>query len=416
MLLYILTIISTTTDLLENLIQIGGFYLSPVRIYIALSLYLLILILLGKGVLDIKLGRIFRIFSVISMVFIGIVTLSIMNSPEILYSIKRTLNVLSLFMVVYLSYLFARTQKFNINTFLNIWLIISLVICIVGSFQLFFDFKIGSEELETRRLIFLEITRINSLFKDPNFFGYFLISFFFLSIIYPYTKNNFVFKPFLILTSLVFLILTGSRGAMIAVVGGCIFMTALKYFKPKKLVLGIFCIGVICSLSLYYLNFDALLSKIMTIDIEEKTFYSRMLIWYSGFQLIFDNPLLGVGPGNFIHSEKGQFLEGIWEEQKDVISGMAGHSNYLEIAAESGIVALIAYLTILVFVLISINKAIKMCKDNTTSSALKWIFYSLISMMIANVSLSYYPFYMFVLMGVGIYLAEQVTKNNAENN
>lgn len=412
MLLYILTIISTTTDLLEGLLQIGDFYLSPARIFIILSFYFLAIMLLQRGILKIELGRTFRVFFIISFAFVGIVTLSIVNSPDIWYSTKRTLNIFSLVLIAYLSYLFAKMQKFNINTFLNIWLVVSITLCIAGVLQYCFNLKLGEEELETRKLIFLEITRINSLFKDPNFFGYFLVSFLFLSISYPYTKNNFVLKPPLIVTSSIFLILTGSRGMMIAAVLGYILMIALKYLTPKRLIVGFFFLAVISSLLLQRLNFDDLLYRVVLIDVEEKSLYSRMLIWYSGSKLIFNNPVLGVGPGNFVHSEKGQLVEGIWEEKKDIISEMAGHSNYLEIAAESGIGALIVYLMMLIYVLISIYKALKICKDNTISSALKWIFYSIVSMMIANIALSYYSFYMFVLIGVGIYFAEQVTKNN----
>jgi len=416
MLLYILAIISSTTDLLEGLIKIGDFYLSPMRICIVITFSIFITILLMKR--HFKLGPIFKRVCLISIALISIIALSIINSPDTWYSAKRTFNFVSLILLMCLSYLLARTQKININTFFNVWLITGLFLCFMGGLQYLYELNYGTKALEYshRKMFFLELKRISSLFKDPNFFGYYLISFLYLSIYYPYTKKTFLLKPYLILTALIFIILTCSRGAMIAIITSYIFFNALNNAKLRKILVSIFIIamfGVLAFSNFKQVSFEDLLLKMEIIDVDEQSFVSRYLIWKSGMNLISTYPLLGIGPGNFTHVEKGQFLERISESRKGVISVAPGHSNYIEIAAESGIVALSGYVLLIVYILISIKRAMKI--DNREFNAsLKWIFLSIMGMSIANLFLSYYSFPMFFLMGIGIYLSEKGMKNASE--
>jgi len=411
LLLYVLVVVSLTTDLLEGLIRAGDLFVSPMRIYIVIVCWCIaVMLLMRTQSLTLRVGPVFRTFFVISIVFLGLVMLSITSSSDPWYSVKRTMNMFSLILLTYLSYFLARLQKTNIRTLMNLWLSVGLVLCFIGGLQYLFDLSFGAKALEYshRTLFFVEIKRISSLFKDPNFFGYFLISFLFLSICYPYTKNNFLFKPHLILIAFVFIVLTGSRGTIVAVLAGCVLYAAYDVNIKKTALASV--VPLIAGILLVWrFSYEKLLSIVIHVDVAQQSILSRFLIWHTGLQLALKNPLLGVGPGNFVRSEKGLFLEGVAQDQQELISGMAGHSNYLEIAAESGVLAMVFYVFMIGYVMASSKRAAKI-GDSTFSASLKWIYLTLGSMIVANIFLSYYSFFTFVLMGLAIHFCEKATE------
>lgn len=67
----------------------------------------------------------------------------------------------------------------------------------------------------------------------------------------------------------------------------------------------------------------------------------RMAAWQAAWYMYEDNPLLGVGIGNYVEAYKDYYLPG-WEEPK----GHA-HNFYLNVLAEMGIVGLASYLLLL---------------------------------------------------------------------
>ncbi len=410
MLMYVLVVVSLTTDLLGGLIRAGDLFVSPMRIYIGILCWCIaIMLLMRTEFLAPRVGPVFRTFFVISIVFLGLVILSVTSSSDPWYSIKRTMNMFSLILLTYLSYFLARLQKTNIRTLMNLWLIVGLVLCFIGGLQYLFDLSFGAKALEYghRQLFFVEIKRISSLFRGPSFFGYFLISFLFLSICYPYTKNNFLFKPYLILIAFVFIVLTGSRGTIVAVLAGCALYAAY-HVNIKKTALATVLPLVAGILLAWRFSYEKLLSTIISVDVVEQSMLSRFVIWDAGLQLALRNPLLGVGPGNFVRSEKGLFLERLAQGQQEIISGLAGHSNYLEIATESGVLAMVFYVFMIGYVMVSSKRATKI-GDSTIYASLKWIYLTLGSMMVFNLFASYYSFFTFLLMGLAIHLCEKAT-------
>ena len=414
MFFYLLLILTTTTDLLEGLIKFGEFYLSPVRIYIVFISFFLFLGPIRDNRLTLEPGGVFKKYFMITLALVIVIALSISKSPDTLYSTKRAFNIFSLILVSYISYFLAKLHKINMSNVLNLWLSIGLVMCVLGLLQWLLGVNYGSTELQysERKLFFIEIKRISSLFNDPNFFSYYLITIFFLSVHYPYAKKNY-FKPFLILVSLMFIVFTGSRGALIATLGAYVLSKTIISANVKTAVLAsvLAVLATILSLGIASPHMrEAITYKIVSLDTEEQSILSRILIWQSGLQLVLNDPLLGVGPGNFVRSGKGQYLEGYRAGQQEVISNIAGHSNYLEIAAESGVGAMMLYVSIFIYILVSMRRALKV-SEGVIRSSLKWTSSSLMGMMIANLFLSYYSFFLFLLIGVSMYLSEK-GKNN----
>ena len=210
-----------------------------------------------------------------------------------------------------------------------------------------------------------------------------------------------------------FIVFTGSRGALIATLGAYVLSKTINSANVKTAVLAtvLAVFATILSLGIASPHMrEAITYKIVSLDTVEQSILSRILIWQSGLQLVLNDPLLGVGPGNFVRSGKGQYLEGYRAGQQEVISNIAGHSNYLEIAAESGVGAMMLYVSIFIYLLVSMRRALKE-SEGVIRSSLKWTSSSLMGMMIANLFLSYYSFFLFLLIGVSMYLSEK-GKNN----
>jgi O-antigen ligase len=208
--------------------------------------------------------------------------------------------------------------------------------------------------------------RMFSLFPDSHSFAMFLIiGMTFL--IYRFRPQN-RFKNLGIWAIVVFsflaLISSGSRGVWLsAVIPFLIAMFLLvfkkeKIFKPFILMLIIFALSFPVS-SLLLSNSrqdgeDATLAfkRAKSIaDLDDLSVKSRLGIWKASAQSILKHPLLGVGIGNY----PVVLGENISAAKK----GASAHNLYLDIASETGLLGLIAFMLIILEILFYAVKRIK---------------------------------------------------------
>jgi O-antigen ligase len=71
----------------------------------------------------------------------------------------------------------------------------------------------------------------------------------------------------------------------------------------------------------------------------DKSARTRVIIWNGGLQMVKDNPFFGVGYGQFPN------LIGNYAPE---VAGMDPHNNYLKIAAEMGVPALVSFVALIV--------------------------------------------------------------------
>ena len=406
--LYLGFILATTTELLENFIDVNVFFISPMRIYIILLMYILIIHWLYVEKLRIVLHENFKKYLGLVTLFLSWVFLSIIVSPDTVYSLKRSLNMFFLFFLSILTYQLFKVIKPDIKMLMRLWFIISIALSLIGLLQELLNLPVV-RDFESRDILGVTIVRINSLFKDPNFFGYFLLSSFFLAVFYPYKVSMVFVKPLIIIFFTIIIFLTGSRGTILALLITLLFKVFRiqlnrwwKILSIGTIIVFLFVVNLILS------NPNLMIETIYKYD-DEKSLsgISRLIIWVSGLNLIKNSPIFGVGPGNFVKSGKGEFIEFLTAEQKEKISGMAGHSNYLEIAAESGLLALFLFVLIIFYVLKLLHKKIQQQTIKAVEKrTVMWLFYCIISMMISNFFLSYYPFFLFILIGLALYISE----------
>jgi len=144
--------------------------------------------------------------------------------------------------------------------------------------------------------------------------------------------------------SVIHLILTFTRASYIAflISGVVFFVLAVKRAVIKKEVVVMICILIFS---------QPLFSGIKTF--ERGTVKSRMLIWNITLKMIKKNPIMGVGPGNFIITYP-YYATGEAEALRGTsLLVDSVHNDYLEVCAEAGIVGFVLFL----YLLFSVFKA-----------------------------------------------------------
>lgn len=142
--------------------------------------------------------------------------------------------------------------------------------------------------------------RPRTIFSNPNRLGAFLIMLlpFIVCGTYQFRKNRFAVLIGVILSilGLISLVISGSRGAMLGLMGG--FLVAFIIFRIrqgnivklfKTLLYGI--VFVCCIIGIAYYFYPGMVNR--NYDME------RVYLWQASLKMIMDYPLWGVGTGNF---------------------------------------------------------------------------------------------------------------------
>lgn len=192
--------------------------------------------------------------------------------------------------------------------------------------------------------------RAISIFPDPHMFA------FFLGLILPlavalFFKNKKIF--WLICAAIIFLadILTFSRGGYLGLFGGAAVLALIFQEKlTKKYKAGIFLGTVFLVISLAFPN--PISSRFFSsFNPAEGSNAGRILMWKEAASGIVTSPLVGVGLGNFP----------LWVNPLSTYRDpIYAHNTYLDVAAESGIPAVLAWLGVLFF---SIKAFLKKAKE-----------------------------------------------------
>lgn len=241
--------------------------------------------------------------------------------------------------ILYLTYSLIKSGIFSTGEFLNLLKITSLIIAILGLFQIIFF-----PDLEVLSLLGYDPhkNRLFSTFLDPNYTGTFL-SFSLIFMVYELLTVKFKsFKTFfnenrlnLISASILFLsiILTFSRSAYLMLFSALFILLTLK---RKMLLVPLFLIPFI--LYLIFPPFTQRLNGIWDID---KSASERFYSWEKGLIIFQKNPVLGVGFNNI--RDYSQSLNLIQSFTPDGGNSGAGiDSSLIFILATTGIIGILA--------------------------------------------------------------------------
>ncbi|WP_104484434.1 O-antigen ligase family protein [Acinetobacter indicus] len=301
------------------------------------------------------------IFSLIIMYIVSIFYTSLINfgiisgfaffiSKGLLYGL---ITILLLEMVVEFDLkkvLFPFFVLFNIIIFLSILVYLGFEPKYYLDNDESLDYYIGIKDRDS-------ISGFSGIFLNQNTLGIFcfltiVLNYIFINI---YNEKKIIFSiVFLLITSLLFLLLTLSRGAIVSFIL-FFFIISLKFYRYKSMYI-FYCI-IFLMFSIFYLNFNDFFEKLL-FRMENDGTSLRTEIWANAFETIKNNLYFGVGDFKYVNYLGHE---------------LSAHNAYIQKIASDGLIAFLLWLfLILITLFFSISHIFKY--DNKVIIAINVVF------------------------------------------
>ena len=177
-----------------------------------------------------------------------------------------------------------------------------------------------------------------------------------------------------------------------------------RYSATKKLVIAIF---VICAMS-YGASLGVLGMNVggRTYNLEQDTSTNaRLLLWESSIQMTKDHPLLGTGWGTF-----AEHYPAYRSPLDSTTGGYFAHNDYLQLATEGGVIAMLLQLSVMVGVLLQLRRSLKQTDKVEGFESVSLLLGALALFIHAGVNFIFYFAFMDVLSGLYIARATQLVE------
>ncbi|MEA3448109.1 MAG: O-antigen ligase family protein [Bacteroidota bacterium] len=286
-------------------------------------------------------------------------------------SLHEFLKTGSFFVLFFFLLLYIVPQKGSRTIFLKIMVLFTLLISIIGIVQALNMFSEHGFSLTNAKLIKGNFANKN-MFSQILFFGFTFSAFtiYFLK----KTWKNLAFLA--ALSSLLLIVLLMTRGVWLALIIASIvslifFVIYIRkhirksHLSRKSLIVfsgvGLASILLFGVISLQFDYGQSIKKRIeSSFNLSDNSTNSRFKLWGKTTELIEENPMLGVGSGNW----KVEILK------HDVIRYNAGwevprrmHNDYLTVLSEIGFIGFIVYLTMFGFIIFYLNSIIRQAKN-----------------------------------------------------
>lgn len=282
------------------------------------------------------------------LALLAAMSLSMTVAVNIAASLKEISKWLEFLVLVLLGAQYMRTRR-------QIWTLV-ILICLAGITQAGLGYVQAFLNLGPASFVRGASLRIYGTFDQPNPYAGYINILLSIALALVLLGNNWKTRMLAALTVIPLAVaeyLTQSRGAEIAIAAALLFIVIIGMPRMRIFIkllavaglgtIGAFLLGVI---PLYVLN--PLLKVLGLFDLSltspnDQTFSTaeRLAHWIAGLHMFLDHPILGVGIGNYADAYPHYFIANFLDPL-----GHA-HNYYINIAAETGSIGLIAYLLFL---------------------------------------------------------------------
>ncbi len=265
-----------------------------------------------------------------------------------------------LFLVSWVLLMFGMTAKgfgwYGIRYVFIASLLASLLNSVYGFFQ---SFGIGYYI----PLVSEGFVRVPGFIGNANFTAMYIVSLVPIGIVFAYkatSKVGRIFYSTVVLTGIASLSVFSSRGASLGLViglGVAVVLAGLSLRKNMKLV-GMLLLSAVPLVVISYLFFASV--RVGSLSSNETNVGSRILVWEKAADIFIENPVFGVGLGNFENSfisQRENYLG-----SRDFYYDDA-HNLFVQVAVEGGIVLLIGFLGLISITLWRTLRAYLLTKD-----------------------------------------------------
>ena len=377
----------------------------PQILFVSILNILSLLYIVSKDNLDIT----FRILqnSKVFLLFLGFITLSAISITQAI-NIQESIVIFSQYLTLFFCFTSIFLLSKNLTgSYIKFFFSLIFISCAVESLPvlnvILNKFIINGEP-------FLRSNDLSGFSANVNIISYSLVIKLPVLVYFAFKLNKRILLPLvylLIISTSIVIITLLSRGAFLALVISLSFIfivVAIKDLK-KNIKPTLF---VITSILLSYLFVGEFVDKadntvqqrLESIDIntDDASINQRLSYYKASFELIKSSPLIGIGIGNWkLVSIK--YLNDTMSEY--IVAGYA-HNDFIQIAAEIGILGMLCYLMIFVIVTLNLLKGIF---HNSNDYFIKVILLAMIIVFIIDSMLNFpisrpisYVFILFVLV------------------
>jgi putative inorganic carbon (HCO3(-)) transporter len=370
---------------------------------------------------------IYFLLIILSTVFSQDINFSLWGSP---YRGQGAINFL--FYIIFAVFTFLIVKPEDWKKLLDLSIFIGVLVSLIAFIQYYGILStvfVSSED------------RPPSTMGNPIMLGIYILLLFFITFVFAIKEKDKVHKILYLSAVLLFfftILITGSRAAYIGLFAGATYFLLLYPIKNtpenklifKKIavlkiifgfliILGIFAVYYINSQQIFpqFLEDNKIFNSVKNrLSIDSALADPRFSAWKIAIKAIIEKPILGWGPENFAigfdkyYNPSLPYISKMWGGWWD-----RAHNTLLDIAATTGIPALIAYLSIFIILIWQLQKA----KNKKTSEqiVIHGIQTTLIGYFVANFFSfdgfsSYLLFYL--IIGYSLYLIYR-RENNAED-
>lgn len=223
----------------------------------------------------------------------------------------------------------------------------------------------------------------------------------------PLAKFKKIFYIVCLLVISMALVATSSRGGLLGFVAMLAMLVILSAKPIRNMLISLTLVVVVGTAALTVLP-DTYVKDMRTIsDTGDSTRNLRFMHWTAAYEMFKDNPVLGVGAGNYPWNSNRYFhYSRHFDPTARNRSGRQSHSLYFTLIPETGLVGIFIFISILVKIYV---RARKMIKDSISNSdpdksqlfyvlASKITLAALVAYLVAGVFISvlYYPVFWFL--------------------
>ena len=177
-----------------------------------------------------------------------------------------------------------------------------------------------------------------------------------------------------------------------------------RYSASKKMVIAIIAIslmGYAASVGILGMNVGG-----RTYNLEQDTSTNaRLLLWKSSIQMTIDHPLLGTGWGTF-----AAHYPAYRSQLESTTGGYFAHNDYLQLATEGGVLAMLLQLSVMVGVLLRLRRSLQKTDKIAGFESTALLLGALALFVHAGVNFIFYFAFMDVLSGIYIARATQLVE------
>lgn len=267
---------------------------------------------------------------------------SFFNTPKPLLSLRDLSNLISLFIVIFVTILDSTTNKKMINVFY-----LYVVIVLLHSLHVIFQGQVtGKRAFGILGVYYIDFAGLGSLTT------------FILLLFNKGAKRVFFVLLFVIIT--LGLVVTGTRNAWISTAFAIITLIGYLFFNSKRVqirksVLVFFAVLIAGLIILSSVSSGVNVEKRLDVNKQTVTltndpesvgtnsFVSRIMIWHTAYSAFLKHPIIGIGVYAFKHTSQLYYVipKGFY---KLWVEGRTPHITYLQVLTETGIIGFIMFI------------------------------------------------------------------------